>query len=283
MTDGYRFELMDVSAPPELAAASALLRRVFAGAKHLTARHLAWQYRDNPDGAAVACNAYFGEELVGHMAALPMLGRFDGEVRPGLFMANGAVDADHRRRGLQSRISAAIFEEAVRRGYDFCFGTGNRYSTIPLLTRFKLIGPLDARIGLGMPARSWSTEPASFERQWSEQALRWRLADPERPAAVRARAGDVAMLAATGVPGVAAILMAGRNEWRMESAGAAPGPFRLWLGLDRAIDWAASTFVSVPTRLRPSPLNLVFKDLAGAGLAPDPARLVFRAIDFDPY
>ncbi|HEX6374320.1 MAG TPA: GNAT family N-acetyltransferase [Allosphingosinicella sp.] len=282
MADEYRFELLTLSAD-ELERVSALLRTVFPKAKHLTPRYLDWQHRQNPDGEAVGCNAYLGRALVGHMAAMPLTGRIEGEERRGLFMVNGAVDAAHRGRRLQSRISAAIFEESVRRGYSFCFGTGNKWSTGPLLTRFQMVKPLDARIGFGWPRRRDRPVRPSFERSWSEDALRWRLANPEGRYSVTRRGEAIAIASATWLPGVSAILHQGPGRGGVPAGGAAPGPVRVWLGLDPQIDWGASAFLPVPRRLRPSPLNLVYKDLTGGGFVPDPERVVFQGLDFDPF
>ncbi|HEX8525532.1 GNAT family N-acetyltransferase, partial [Allosphingosinicella sp.] len=192
--DGYRFRLLELT-DAELRRNSELLQTVFRGAGHLSPPYLRWQYIDNPDGRAIGCNAFLGDELVGHMTAVPMLGSLEGETVRGLFMLNGAVHPAHQRRRIQSRISAAIFEEAVKRGYSFCFGTGNRYSTGPLLTRFRMVRPLEARIGFGSPARRTADITPSFERVWSEEALRWRLSNPERRYAVRTRPSAMSVIA----------------------------------------------------------------------------------------
>jgi GNAT superfamily N-acetyltransferase len=278
----YRFELMNPRSPKELEDMSALLRVVFPKATHLTPRYLDWKYAGNPDGEAVGCNAYAGDHLVGHMSATVMSATMDGENRPGIYLMNGAIHPDHRGRKLQSRISDAMFEEAPRRGFTYCFGTGNRYSTGPLLTRFKLLRPLDAWIGIGGPLRSPGPPRASFERIWSEEALRWRLANPEQRYKIACHCESATILAPTHLPGVDAILYTGADRWGLEGQGK-PQPLRLWLGLDPATSWQGSRYVSIPQRLRRSPMNLVFKDLTGGGFLPDPDRLVFRALDMDFY
>jgi predicted N-acetyltransferase YhbS len=276
MADDYRFTLAELD-HAELERTSALLRAVFPRARHLSTDYLRWKYADNPDGRAIACNAFFGAELVGHMAAVPMRARIEGKEQAALFFENGAVDPAHRRRRLQSRISAAMFDEAVRQGFAAAVGTGNKHSTRPLLTRFEMVRALDARVGLGVPVRRAAAAAPSFQRLWSEEALRWRLANPERRYAVR----NGQVLASSGTPGIAAVLLDASGLADTEAA--APGPLRAWIGLDPGIDWRRSRYVSLPRLLRPSPLNLVYRDLSGGGLVPDPNRFVFRAIDFDPW
>jgi GNAT superfamily N-acetyltransferase len=282
MPDEYRFELLDHSADG-YERISRLMREVFPKARHLTPRYFEWHYGGNPDGKAIGCNAFAGDELVGHMAAQVFPCRLEGESRRGMYTVNGSVHPLHRGRRLQSRISAAMFEEAARLGYSFCLATGNKWSTGPLLTRFKMLRPLDARLGFGLPVRRESGRPSSVERTWSEEALRWRLANPEaRYSAVRGGKRP-AVVAATGTPGVGAILHQGSGGESLAAPGPAPGPLRLWLGLDPEIDWTGSAFLPIPMRLRPSPLNLVYKDLTGSGFVPDPGRVVFRNLDFDAY
>jgi GNAT superfamily N-acetyltransferase len=278
--DEYRLEPLRFDAPA-LDEVSRLLRRVFPKAAHLTPRYLDWLYAANPDGEAVAFSAFAGDELVGHLGALAMRARIEGDERRGLLLLNSAVHPSHRRRQLMSRLSEAIFAEGVERGYGFCISTGNRYSTLPLLTRFRMLRPLEARIGLGRPRRIEASFVPSFERMWSDSALRWRLANPERDyAASRSEAG-VLVTAATGLPRVAAILYDGPGD--VLRAGDAAAPVRVWLGLDPGLDWRRSAFLPIPRLLRPSPLNLLFRDMSGAGFLPDPDRLVFRGLDFDAY
>lgn len=282
MADQYRFEMLDHS-PCGYERISTLMREVFPKARHLTARYFEWHYGGNPDGKAIGCNAFAGDELVGHMAAHVFPCRLEGDDRRGIYTVNGAVHPLHRGRRLQSGISAAMFEEAARLGYAFCLATGNKWSTGPLLTRFRMLRPLGARLGFGLPERDEAAPPPSFERLWSDEALRWRLANPEgRYSAVRS-GNRAAILAATGLPGISAILHQGPARDSLAGLGPASGPVRLWLGLDPALDWNGSAFLPIPMRLRPSPLNLVYKDLTGGDFLPDPDRIVFRGLDFDAY
>jgi hypothetical protein len=60
-------------------------------------------------------------------------------------------------------------------------------------------------------------------------------------------------------------------------------PIKLWMGLDPACDWRKSAYAALPERLKPSPLNLIFKDLTNRGRTIDPATALFRLADFDAY
>ncbi|HEY0112284.1 MAG TPA: GNAT family N-acetyltransferase [Allosphingosinicella sp.] len=282
MAEKYRFERLDHSASG-YEQISRLMGKVFPKARHLTPRYFEWYYGKNPDGRAIGCNAFAGDELVGHMAAQVFPSRLDGEELRGAYTVNGSVHPLHRGCKLQSRISATLFEQAAAMGCVLCLATGNKWSTGPLLTRYEMLRPLEARIGIGLPrARGDSGEP-SFERIWSEEAMRWRMANPEgRYSAIR-DLDRMAILSPAGVPGIGAILYQGRSVGAFSETNDLPGPLRLWLGLDPDVDWRGSAFLPIPMRLRPSPLNLVYRDLTGGGFLPDPARVVFRGVDFDAF
>jgi hypothetical protein len=272
----YRYALAELI-PAEIEATAELLRIVFPHAPHLTADYLTWMYARNPAGGAVACNAWLGETLVGHMAAVPFRARVEGAEAYAMIMQNGAIHPEHRGRRLQSHISEAMFEEGVRRGYAYCLGIGNRYSTGPLLTRFQMLRPLDARLGAGPLRRRRGAIVASAESVWSDEAIAWRMANPRRRYSIRAGR----LLAPTGWPGIGAILHEGLAL--PDSGPRPPGPLRLFIGADPRIDFARSAYVSIPRKLRPSPLNLVWRDLSGGGGPPDPDRFVLRPLDLDVY
>jgi hypothetical protein len=268
----------------EIRQVSQLLRRVFPHAPHLTPAYLRWLYIQNPEGAALGYNAWHEGRLVGHCAGQPLTARVQGQTLRGILLVNAAVEPGHVRRNLTRRTTDPMFHEAARQGFAFSIAVGNANSTLPLLTRFEMVGPLDARVGVGLPRRREQQATPSWERVWSGDAMRWRLANPERPYAVRAREGRAAVTAPAGKPGFGAVLYDGADGWGLADGGGRPaGPLRVWLGRDPAVDWGRSPFVPIPGKLRPSPLNLVFKDLTGRGLHPDAAGVVFRAIDFDAW
>lgn len=279
----YEFRPLGHSAP-EIAAVSDLLRRVFPHAAHLTPAYLRWLYVDNPEGRALGFNACLEGELVGHCAGQPFAARVEGEALRGILLVNAAVHPAHVRRNITRRTTDPMFEDAARQGHSFAVAVGNARSTLPLLTRFAMVGPLHARIGLGLPRRRERDFAPSYERLWSEESLRWRLANPERAYSVRTRSGRTAVTSGAGWPGIGAVLYDGDDRWPLPDAGSAPpGPLKAWLGLDPAVDWTRSPFLPIPGPLKPSPLNLMFKDLSGGGLHPDPAGVVFRGLDFDAY
>jgi hypothetical protein len=49
------------------------------------------------------------------------------------------------------------------------------------------------------------------------------------------------------------------------------------------IGWRRSAYATLPWKLRPSPLNLIFKSLEPGATRIDRAEVKFDAIDFDAY
>lgn len=263
---------------------SELLRHVFPHATHLTPAYLRWRYGDNPLGRALGFNMLHQGRLIAHCAGEPLAARVDGQALRGILFINAAVDPAHVRRNMMRGVTEPLFEAAAAQGFAFAVAVGNARSTRPLLTRFRMVGPLQARLGAGLPRRREEHAAPSYEPLWSEASLRWRLVNPERGYSTRTRDGRAAITSPSGRRGIGAILYDGPDRWGLADAGPAPfGPLRVWLGMDPAMAWARSPFVPLPARLRPSPLNLVFRDLSGGGLFPDPARMVFRALDFDAW
>jgi hypothetical protein len=59
-------------------------------------------------------------------------------------------------------------------------------------------------------------------------------------------------------------------------------PMRMWIGIDPHLT-KAGVLAPLPDRLKPSPLNLIFRDLTGKNRTLDRAALRFTLLDFDAY
>jgi hypothetical protein len=59
-------------------------------------------------------------------------------------------------------------------------------------------------------------------------------------------------------------------------------PLTAWIGLAPNARWSGIA-LRVPQSMRPSPLNLIFKDLTDAARTLDKSKVFFEAIDFDAY
>ena len=287
MSSEYDVRLLDLSGKG-LGDCESLLSRVFPNATHLTREYLDWQYNQNPAGNAVGFNAYHGDLLAAHYVTLPIDWRLEGEPRRGVLSLNTATHPAHQGRKLFTILAEKTYEAAATRDYDFVIGVANANST-PGFTKklgFQLVGALDARLGIGRPARESVKQVAGFERAWSRGSLRWRLANPSKGYRLVREKSLFRVESPTERPGIKALL--GEFDRELEptetrSAGIGFRPLTLWIGIDPFVRWSRSLYFDIPRRFRRSPLNLIFKPLRNAGLTVRRDEVRFQAFDFDPY
>lgn len=269
-------------APDQLTAYSALLQKVFGAAEKFTADALAWRYRDNPDGRVVGFDAWDGERLVAHYVTCPTTARIGGGSVRGLLSLNTATDPDYGGQGLFTRLAQATYEAGAAAGHGFVMGVANANSTPGFVKKlgFQVVAPLEAGLLLLRPAR-FESDDADFRIDWTPRRLAWRLANPASRYGVRDRAGLTVVSAPTHLPLVRCVGFV--SEGLTESGGAA-GLASLFIGLEPRLDLAALGFLRLPQRLRPSPLNLIYRRLGDPAPASlDPVRTAIGFLDFDPY
>lgn len=261
-----------------------LLRAVFPDAQHFTDEAVSWQYRDNPDGLVVGYNAWLDAVLAAHYVTIPLVARLRGAEERGLLSLNTATHPAHQGKGLFTQLANATYAHAKAQGFGFVIGVANASSTHGFTKKlgFQLVSPLRAMVGMGeLPYRQ---APATdYERVWSPEAVRWRLSHPAYNYTLK-RSGDLRLLLSERAQfGARYVLGAFPGEQWDGVSPAEKGGVRMktWIGLDPAMRWGGSFYLNVPMRFRPSPLNLIFKDLSGKGRTLDPAGVRFQAMDFD--
>ncbi len=278
--------------PAEIAQVSTLLLSAFGEIQHLDPPYLDWCYRQNPAGVAVGRNAWDGGRLAAHYVTVPLRAHVFGRQSRGVLSLHTATHPDYRGQGMFTRLAEATYADAAAQGYEFVVGVANASSTPGFVTKlgFQLVRPLDVRIGLGAPAPTGPLVDAELERVWSPDELAWRLRCPAREYRRVATAGGVMVYAPTHQFGIW-VELAARPVDECDRGGALDtlqplgvrNPIRLWMGLDPSRDWAGRPWLPLPEFARPSPLNLIYRDLADPGRTLDPDRVRFAAIDFDAY
>ena len=267
-----------------IAAMTGLLRQVFPNALHFTEEVVRWQYRDNPDGEAVGFNAWSGTDLAAHYVTIPLVARLNGKEERGLLSLNTATHPGHQGKGLFTKLANATYEAAAQQGFGFVIGVANANSTHGFTKKlgFQLVSPLRAMLGVG-PIVNDESGLITYERVWHRTALEWRLAHPQYHYSLRLttckdmlfterkQMGASLLLAALD-PGTAPSHMTRHEGFE---------PLRVWIGLDSRISWRFRPYINIPMRFRPSPLNLIFKDLTGQGRTLEAEKVRFQAIDFD--
>lgn len=266
----------------QLGAYSTLLNGVFKTAQ-FSIEALRWRYGDNPAGAVVGCDAWDGATLAAHYVACPLEARIDGATVRGLLSLNTATHPDYQGRGLFTRLAQAAYEQGKAAGYDFVIGVANANSTPGFLKRlaFQHVAPLQAGL-LARPPKRFSASAVQYQGAWSHEALAWRLANPAGRYFTGRRGDLLGVWARTHLPflNCGAFLPAPSEAPR----GRAPFGATLFIGLEPRMNLSRQGFLPVPERLKPSPLNLIWRALGDrAPKALDPSAAALNFLDFDPY
>jgi GNAT superfamily N-acetyltransferase len=269
--------------PAQLDAYSALLNATFETSQ-FNVPALAWRYRDNPAGQVVGADAWDGERLAAHYVACPLEARIDGKVVKGLVSLNTATHPDYQGRGLFTKLAEAAYGQGAAAGHSFVIGVANANSTPGFLRRlaFQDVGRLHAGVLARLPSR-FSDAPVQYQGAWRQELLAWRLANPDGRYVAARRRGLIGVWARTHLPFVrcGAFLP---DEGQVIAAARTPPAATLFIGLEPRMALARQGFLPVPERLRPSPLNLIWRKIgpdAPDALRPDAVAINF--LDFDPY
>jgi GNAT superfamily N-acetyltransferase len=281
----YDIRIADLS-DKGLNALAELLKLVWPDGQ-FDAGFLDWAYRRNPAGEAVGFDAFHGDELVGHFGMMPYYALIDGQKELGLLAVHALIRAEHRRKGIYSKLALKTVEECRECGFSFITAFANAQST-PFfldLMKFQMVMPLDVRLGIGPMRFRKKKSPVYYERLWEKDSIEWRLSRPGNSYAVTRKTSQHVFWADTGTFGVQARMGSFDGEL---SPGFLPtmsslNPVRLWIGLDPDVKVYSSAYLPVPVALRPAPLNFVFKDLRGNKKSFPTNRSRILLMDFDAY
>lgn len=276
--------------PARRADYEALFRLCFPGADHLDAAYLQWLYAANPDGTVVGFDAWDGATLVAHYVCIPARAVIGGESCRVLLSLNTATAPAWQGQGLFTRLAALTYERATAEGFRAVYGVANANSTPGFLRKlgFTLVRPLEARLGLGRLFEDdggmkggFDLGSLDFRREWSAAALAWRQANPLAAVSTRTCHGRAAFFARTRWPLLTAC--AELPAPAVADGGPAPTPFRVFLGTVPEGLRLRRTWWRIPAFLKPSPLNLIYRDLQQPGFAPAAGRSLVSFLDFDAF
>ena len=272
-----------------LAKYGALFAACFPGTGKFTPSYLQWLYVANPDGDAVGYDAWDGERLAAHYVCVPARAWIEGREVLVLLSLNTATHPDYQGKGLFTKLAAMTYEAGAQAGFEGVYGVANANSTPGFVRKlgFQLVRPLEARIGLGrlQHAPKPAAGTLSFERSWSPASLAWRCANPHnRVHAVANGSGKRLQLHAAAMgrhlPAYAEL---DAQAGLAPAGGAAPSPLRLFIGLAPDAGSRYWNYASIPMRLRPSPLNLIWRAFTPRVPLLDASRIEFTFLDFDAY
>lgn len=259
-----------------------LLRLVFPEAKKYSDAFLKWQYKDNPDGIVVGYNAYQNGILVAHYATIPMKAILFGKEERGVLSLNTATHPDHQGNKLFTTLANLTYSFAAEKGFGFVVGVANANSTPGFINKlgFQLVGALEAKLGFGKISISESNREVQFSKKWNNEILDWKLKNPSTNYKIK----EGLIYAPTDKTGIEAMLLDTKSFSIKDNAtNLGFRPITLWIGINASINWSKAMYFNVPTRMRPSPLNFIFKDLTKANRKLEYTKVLFNAFDFDAY
>lgn len=281
-----------VTTDNEMAAYAALLGKVFPNSPSLgSVDYLAWLYRKNPVGTVVGSDAWVGDELAAHYVCIPVRANIEGRDTSGLLSLNTVTNPKYQGKGLFTKLAQNTFDIAANSGFEFVYGIANANSTPGFIKKlgFQMVSPLQAKIGFGSPVRLNSSEvrvqPASFERIWDSATLDWRIHNPFNPCQIKVGSRANIVSARTPYPLIRAVASVdfARNLLQLKSARPSKLTLGLYLGLAKAGQGLSARYWSIPEKLKPSPLNLIYKSFGAAPRFIDPENTSISFLDFDAY
>lgn len=263
-----------------LANYSKFLSLVFSKELKFTTEFLKWQYCENPFGTAIGYDAYFKDKLIAHYVTIPVQYYISGVLTKGLLSLNTAVHPSHQGKGLFTKLANKTYEEAIKQGYDFVIGVANQNSTPGFINKlgFQLISPLDVKIGIGKvlnkPIIAFKLSPVR-----SEEFLKWRLKNPSKT--YLSRNHTIFIEVKKNLVHAQLTCIPIEDNFLIKLPTVKP-IFKLIIGKGISLK-KAGIFFNLPTFLKPSPLNLIFKDLTGGSHKIQEKDVFFELIDFDVY
>ena len=260
-----------------------LLEKTFG--KKFNIDYLKWLYIDNPNGKAITCNILDKDKIVGHYAVIPTVVVIDNKKYKAALSLNTAVDRNYRGKGFFKKMAEKTYLEAKRCGINFIFGISNQQSTNLFLKHFNFqdLGQLDVKIGFGNRKETIDRKKIKFF--WDARSLKWRVNNPRYKYKFMIKKDK--FLIFNRIYKIINILMGEYNLNEMEIGKKEKSVFNflnLYIGLGKK-NLKKSFYFNIPNFLKPSPLNLIFKDISDnqEKLLLNREDILIQLLDFDAF
>jgi GNAT superfamily N-acetyltransferase len=271
-----------------------LLQDTFPGAKErYNPAYLNWLYYENPNGRVIGFDAWDGNRAVAHYVCIPLQAYIQSSSpRKILLSLNTATHPDYQGKGLFVKLASQTYALAAEQNYEAVIGVANANSTHGFVNRlgFQLVAPLSVRVGIGplqIDAVAVREGASDLICRWSREAIGWRLANPHRQSRFIFHKSGIAGFAApaTNPAFVTWTERPADSNWSLV-------PDRKWtdlrprvfVGLVPPAAARTSAYMDLPKRLRPVPLNLIYKPLThGVPARLTASNIFFDFLDFDAF
>jgi hypothetical protein len=262
------------------------LRTVYPKSNLFNTNYLKWLYSDNPNGSVIGFNAYSKDrKLVGHYGLIPVVVLLFGKVTTIGLSINSATSAEVRGRGLFTTLAELTYAAAKEKGCEAIIGISNKHSTPTFIEKlnFHLVCPLEARICFSTPSpkQNLLRGTTDLEFLYDSDSVNWRLNHPVHKYYVSNSSVNYLVYRAFNF---VEILMTyskavSTNQSLRHKKLKLP---KIWIGKSNVVSWTGVLNLKIPQRLRPSPLNLIFRDLV-ENRRLEEGNLHFECLNFDAY
>lgn len=273
-----------------------LLSIVFPRQNHINFKYLDWLYRKNPEGKAITYNAAINNQIIAHYALIPVTyNLFDEEVK-GCLSINTAVTDGYRKIGLFTNLATKAYKKAIEKGYEYIFAISNSASTPGFIKKlnFQLVGSLDVYFKHNLQL-SYNTvkynnslhKEYHFYNHWNDNTFIWRIT---RPGSKYNYYNDIpySLYSKTNLYGLNVCLFEFlSNDKKIKTLKDLNipelknlFPLYMWIGLNKN---NIKNVLYLPKYFRPSPLNLIFKDLTNKNRVLEKNKVKISILDFDAY
>ena len=272
----------------DLAATVHLMALGFPAANKFSTQFLNWQYYDNPVGAPLICNINDGAQLVGHLAGIPVEVTLRGVACVVTLIMNIAVHPAFRGRGLITTLTEQVIAMSAARGHAGVVGVANQHSVAAFEHKlgFQNVAGLDAAIEW-LPQRIAVQDALAgveFVRRWNDASLRWRMNNPANPLKVIGQTSDSLIVeGASSLPLLRARAVIPRAGLTQHAIAQRVPRAAVVIGLTPPHSVRRRLAVTIPARLRPSPLRLIYFDHENRHARLDAKRVLFNFLDFDAF
>lgn len=267
-----------------------LYEKCFPNAHHFSFSYLEWLYVKNPVGCAVGADAFWNGVLIGQVIAIPNEYYFNQQYLKGLLAVNVVVHPDFQGRQLFKKLGLKMCEYGKLQGYEFVIGVANAAATPGWIRHmgFQLVTPLTAKIGVGqLNINDVNYSSAAFYHNWSAKALSWRLQNPVNVVSLKTnQRGHLCVSASAGKLNISAYCEIVNDKIKLENLQTSTilesfTP-KIFLGLVPNYRFPVS-YVNIPEKLKPSPLNFIFKSLVDDSIKLDKNKCFINFLDFDAF
>jgi hypothetical protein len=269
-----------------------LFSQCFPSSSKFNISYLDWLYCRNPNGLAIGFDAWDGDKLAAHYVLIPIDANIAGLKKKVLLSLNTATHPNFQGRGLFVNLAERTYAAASGMGFGAVYGIANSNSTPGFIRKlgFQFLGSLDAKVGFGSLKIDFDrvVKESQFRTCWTKDSIEWRCLNPNNLVKITTKDNCLKAYAPAmgrGLLAYAEIVVSKEESTKffLEKSVPISTPLRLYLGLSPDGTIKTKTYVNIPLRFRPSPLNFIYRSLSECMHKLEPGQISTTFIDFDAY